>query len=659
MRTTPARATSRLAVAGTLLVVPAVTLVPAGPSAAATTTFTVDGASPVCSDTGPGSAATPLCTIGAATKMAVAPGDEVLVRPGVYREQVTPTASGTASAPIVYAAANSGVVVLGTQDLSDPAGWTSTSTSAWSHSFDPVSAPTQVFWDGQRLLRAGSATSTNAGSYYYDGTAHQLYVDVGGADPADGHTVEAGAFTYGFKLRNLSNVVVEGFVLEGQNASGVDVEGSSAMTVTGVEARNAGSYGVALSAVTGPSSVTHSLADHNASIGIKLSGGTTGVSVDHDVSHDNGLHGISLQNAPANTVADDVTYANASPSGRVATGIDVEQASTDVTIEDNTSYGNQDSGIQVYNGATGALVRRNVSYDNGDHGLDCLNSPNETVVGNSSVGNLTAGINLEGTCTGGTVFDNISVDNGLNSPRSVGDIRVDATAIQGATVDYNLVYLTSAGVPYAWGGTSDSSLSAFQQASGQGAHDQFADPQFVDRAAGDLHLTSTSPAIDAASSAVSGFSPADHDGMQPFDDPGTPNTGAGTPSYADVGAYEYVGPAAVVRVTPGAGTSPLTVTANASGSADALAPITSYAFDCGNGTVVGPQQAATATCQYTSPGSFVVTVTVTDARGETDSAASEAVSVHPAHGHVGPGGGHHGRFGVRRLHASHRVLRRR
>src|SRR5438034_10564128 len=109
----------------------------------------------------------------------------------------------------------------------------------------------------------------------------------------------------------------------------------------------------------------------------------------------------------------------------------------------------------------------NLAYQNGDHGIDNLGATSQTIVGNTVFQNVTAGINLEGGSTGGAVANNISVDNGLNSPRTVGDIRVDGTSQTGTTVDSNLVYLHGPGTYYVWGTTNYPSLSAFASASGQ------------------------------------------------------------------------------------------------------------------------------------------------------------------------------------------------
>ncbi len=63
------------------------------------------------------------------------------------------------------------------------------------------------------------------------------------------------------------------------------------------------------------------------------------------------------------------------------------------------------------------------------------------------------------------------------------------------------------------------------------------DPLFADAGAGDLHLSAGSPCIDAANGSVA--PEFDLDGNPREDDLTVPNTGAGTPTYTDIGAYEY------------------------------------------------------------------------------------------------------------------------
>jgi len=68
-----------------------------------------------------------------------------------------------------------------------------------------------------------------------------------------------------------------------------------------------------------------------------------------------------------------------------------------------------------------------------------------------------------------------------------------------------------------------------------------ATPLFEDLQAGDLRLAAGSPGIDAADGDLA--PPQDLDGLPRCDDPSTPNTGVGTPAYADMGAHEHQAPA--------------------------------------------------------------------------------------------------------------------
>jgi PKD repeat protein len=86
-------------------------------------------------------------------------------------------------------------------------------------------------------------------------------------------------------------------------------------------------------------------------------------------------------------------------------------------------------------------------------------------------------------------------------------------------------------------------------------------------------------------------------------------------------------PSAALTVSPASGTIPLAVTADASGSSDTDAtPIASYRFAFGDGSIVGPQSAATATHSYTVAGTYTVTVTVTDTAGKSSTATAQVIA---------------------------------
>jgi parallel beta-helix repeat protein len=365
--------------------------------------------------------------------------------------------------------------------------------------------------------------------------------------------------------------------------------------------------------------------------GIRLTD-TTDSLVQANTIHHNTLAGVYLTGTTTRVqVLDNDTYMNAAGWTRLAPGIDVRSSGN--TIANNVSHDNEDSGLQFYPGGSNSLAVNNVAYDNGDHGIDNLNVTGQRLIGNTIYNNVTAGINVEAsTQSSATVENNISVDNGINSPRTSSNIRIDSLSIAGSTVDYNLVSLRTPGTTmYIWGTTGYSSLVAFQQATGQEPHGLQADPRWANPTSHDFHFTGGSPAIDSANSGVSGEQTTDLEGNPRHDDPNTPNTGAGPRHYDDRGAYEFQGttdaPHAALSVTPASGTYLLNVTADASASTDNDAtPIASYTFDFGDGTVVGPQGAATAVHTYVASASYTVTVTVTDTGGLSTN-ASKVVTV--------------------------------
>ncbi len=423
--------------------------------------------------------------------------------------------------------------------------------------------------------------------------------------------IVGGGQVNGIYLANRSYVAVSGLTVSGSTGDGVYVTGGLNITLRGLRVTASGQpsptgYAKGMKIIgTTASTISGNTVDHNTDSGIYLAQGSTG-----------------------DTIIGNTVYANARGYTRAAPGIDLRSGGN--WVLDNVTHDNEDSGIQLYTGSDSSLVADNVSYRNGDHGIDDYQATGQRIVGNSVYRNTTAGINLEGGSTGSTVVNNISVDNGLNSPRTVGDIRVDAASQAGTTVDSNLVYLHGPGTYYVWGTTNYASQAAFAAAARQEAHGIQADPRWASPDTGNFHLTATSPAIDSADSSVPGEQATDIAGVARYDDPAVANSGIGPRSYDDRGAYEApagttdASPNAALTVAPTSGTSPLTVTGDASASTDSDAtPIASYAFDFGDGTTSGPQASATASHQYSTPGTYNLAVSVTDTAGLTTTATKQ------------------------------------
>lgn len=596
-------------------------------SCAHATIWSVD-AREACSNTGPGTADAPLCTIGAGAIRAVA-GDTVRVAPGLYREQVAPIASGDPGAPILFEAAEPGAIVMGSIDVSGGALWTPTDTTAWRRIFSP--APKQIWVDGERLTPGSVFIPTTTGTWSYDVRTQTLYVDIGGSNPGEKHSVEAGVRSFGFTMQGLSNITILGFRTKYQSSAGVRISNSSGITLHGVEAVSSGGNGIRVELTTGPVTVEDCTVSESGSVGIALST-ASGVTLRRNVSHHNGFHGIGLQISPNNLIEGNICYANARPGVRSAVGIDVNGGSSGTTVRMNTTYANQDSGINVYNGSHNTLVVRNVSFDNGDHGFDTLGSTGVSYVSNTCFHNTNDGFSVEGNSSNASLFDNISVDNGVATNHH--DLYVDGPSFIGFVSDWNLIWNESGAASIKANGITYSSLSSYRGAAHQEGHGLSADPRFVDVDERDLHLAAGSPAIDSASSRIADFSLVDRDGGPLYDDPIVRDSGDGTPKFADRGAYERPDPTrteqppiARLSVNPPSGLIPLNVTADASASTDVDAtPIASYIFDFGDGTLVGPQPQPIATHVYQVEGSYEIVVTVSDTNATSSTASAPVIA---------------------------------
>jgi parallel beta-helix repeat protein len=255
--------------------------------------------------------------------------------------------------------------------------------------------------------------------------------------------------------------------------------------------------------------------------------GASGCLITGNHCHHNVFHGVALLNGSANnTVEFNVCHSN-SKGNRTANGIQADSFGTGTPgspgniIQFNRVFRNEDSGISIYNGSHDCIVRNNLSYLNGDHGIDNFNSQNCHMINNTAYDNVSAGLNSEGTSQGIRMYNNISMDNGIDSPRTSGNYRVDATANTDAQVDYNLSFLTvpatnQAGGPglsnceMTWGTTTYKTFALFRTAvPTQMAHGIAANPKFDSLVNPDFRLQSNSPAIGMGSASAPDFSSTD------------------------------------------------------------------------------------------------------------------------------------------------------
>ncbi len=273
--------------------------------------WVVDNTARNCSNTGPGSAARPLCTIKAGAK-AAASGDTVRVRAGTYRgTSVNPSKSG------VSFIAHAGVTIRG-----------GTSAFAISH---------------RRNIRISGFTITRTSSYGISVS--------GGRDVTISANTESYAGTpvshpaVGIYVHNLAGGLISRNVTHDNSAHGIFLNG----TTTGVVVKGNTSYDNAyqnwrnangIDDIAPGNSIIGNRTYANEDSGINIYPGANNTLIANNVSYGNGDHGIDDYDVTGGRIIGDMVYANCT------TGINVEGSSSNYLIEHNIAVNN----------ATGAIV---------------------------------------------------------------------------------------------------------------------------------------------------------------------------------------------------------------------------------------------------------------------------------------------------------------
>ena len=170
-------------------------------------------------------------------------------------------------------------------------------------------------------------------------------------------------------------------------------------------------------------------------------------------------------------------------------------------IEKNIIYNNSTKGGAAINmdGCRDYVVKNNLLYNNKAGGITSFITDgassgnnkfyNNIVIFENAVGR--SGINLQSS-PGNTVSNNIFI-NGISTNR--GCLEYDAASLVGLTFSNNTLYQQNSSSNVIFNGSSMSTLTAWQTATGKGAGCLFALPSFVNSAAGDYHSTVSSIVI--------------------------------------------------------------------------------------------------------------------------------------------------------------------
>jgi len=204
-------------------------------------------------DSNNGSISSPLKTIGAGVKMALANNDasvgsRVIINPGTYRESVVISNSRkSTSLPITFQAASNGTAVVSGADLIT--GWTAYQGSStiyeasWPYRFAlcPAQAapapaqqtimlhPEMLIVNGAPLTQVLTLSSMLPGTFYVDNAHSLIYMYPPAGTNVTAATVEAAARSSIWQIAGQSNLVVRGLTFQYANSC----QQSAAVTVGG------------------------------------------------------------------------------------------------------------------------------------------------------------------------------------------------------------------------------------------------------------------------------------------------------------------------------------------------------------------------------------------------------------------------------------------
>jgi parallel beta-helix repeat protein len=595
------------------------------PTLAADSTLYVDRSNTSCSDSGPGTASQPFCTISAAAAR-VAAGQTVQVATGTYAEAVTIPTSGTSSAPITFTAGPGANVTLSGQS----SGFTISGRSWITINGFNV---TQTSAYGIALSSASHITISNN------------HVSFAG-QPASGQT------RAGIRLSNVSDSLVSSNTSDHNSDYGIVLtSGSTRNEVRGNQTfSNAEGYQRAAAGIrlySSPSNtIDGNITHHNEDSGIECYTGSNNTLIYNNVSYNNGDHGIDDYQTTGQRVIANSVYKN------VTAGINVEGSSTGATLANNIAVDNginsprTQGDIRVESGSTsGTTMNNDLVHLTSSGVLLIWNSVNYTSLSSfkSATGQESRGIQADPMWRNATAGDLHltagspaidSADSGVSGQPNTdveGHARVDDPATANTGVGPRAYDDRGA---YELSGSSDSPPAASLSVAVTG-------PLTVTADASASTDTDATPIASYTFDFGDGSAPvgpqagatADHTYLAPgtytvtvtvTDTAGLSSTASAT---AQVSLIDSP-PAASLSLTPSSGRAPLAVTADASASTDNDgSPIETYRFDFGDGSpAVGPQTAATAQHTYTAAGTYTVTVTVTDTAG-LSSTATSSVSV--------------------------------
>ncbi|GAA1964306.1 hypothetical protein GCM10009817_00040 [Terrabacter lapilli] len=606
-----------------------------------TTDFYVDRTSPVCSDSGNGTSSAPFCTITKGVSRLQA-GNALYIGDGTYAETIKPSASGTATSPITITGWPGRSPVIGT----------GVTNGAY------ISAKSWI------TLSNLTFTGTTLDGVYVTKSDH---ITVRGNTVTNAGRKAQGATAPGISIRATNNSLVADNDTNHNSDTGIYVTNTSTgNTVTNNHSewnaqgwqRNANGINLTSPGNTVIGNVTHD----NEDSGIQVFAGGNNNLVSLNVTYNNGDHGIDNLNVTGGTIVGNTVFHNCT------SGINLEGASSgSYRIANNVAVDN--AVYPAYNGIACARRAGNIGVWDG--------AQSSTLVDHNLVYLSKSGVMY----AWGTTYTSLAAMRAVSGQEAAG-VQDDPRFRDAAGWDLALregspaIDRGDSGVP---GEQSTDILGYPRVRDPNVANTLAAGPRLYDDLGAyefqpELPPPAQPPVADLSVTPANGVAPvsvtADASGsLDPNGqaltyafDFGDGSSASASPASTSTHTYTAAGtytvtvtarnasgltgtasrsvtvaappppvqpPSAVLLMTPANGVAPLSVTADASSSADPQGQALTYAFDFGDGTTLPAQASPTATHVYAATGTFTATLTVRNTSGLTSTTTATVNATSP------------------------------
>jgi len=477
------------------------------------------------------STASPFRTVQRAVDRAVA-GDTINIRGGTYREEVSIYRGGGSSGKFltIQAYGSEKPVLKGSELVT---GWTLHSGKIWKKtnwqhnsqqvfvdlkdgpSLKQIGMPSSYYTSYEYPKKLGSGVSSMvAGSFYYDRGAKVLYVWLPDGSSPNNHQIEASTKKRVFFMGK-PYIYVKGLTFRHSNSAahlkqGIGVELSSHSVCDRCDIQYMDFAGLSMGYLQTGAQVINSVISNNGNSGINMPGSYNFRVANNKIKNNNTRNFYQFWHAGGIKAASKsygkVEFNEVSHNNGTGIWFDYANGGNQIIIRNNFIHNNGPVEAAIFMEASkNGLIYNNVIANNKRRGI-YISASNSMKVYNNTIYNtgVHAAIEVNGMPRSGQTLTNNSINNNIISHNtSKYDIFIakpNGGTIANNTSNYNLLYRASGAPQLAWGGTIQTSLTNWRNASGQDKNSQLANPLFTSPSTSgsgaNWSVQSSSPAVN-------------------------------------------------------------------------------------------------------------------------------------------------------------------